>query len=329
MITDRVLGLLMVLPFLLGAAAAPAGEAGQVAFTFRDRDIVESSGLVLQDGLMVTTNDSGDTGRVFTVDPATGDTVGLTTWSDDPTDVEALAPAGDGAVWVGDIGDNSEDRDSVQVARVPVGRGERDVDPTTYDLVYPGGPVNAETLLSDPTTGRLYVASKSVFGGRLFEAPEQLSAERPNRLHPIGDVLPIATDGVFLPDGRHLVIRDYSTAAVYTFPELEKVASFRLPTQDQGEGITVDSDDGLFLSSEGQGSDVLRVRLPDDVRRAMTAAEMSAGPATTQGTAGPLADASENDRPDPLEGRSPWPWFLTGWLGLGVIVLLMYSLRRR
>ena len=55
-----------------GALAPPA----QVAFTFRDPAIVESSGLVVADGLVVTTNDSGDTGRVFAVDPATGETVG-------------------------------------------------------------------------------------------------------------------------------------------------------------------------------------------------------------------------------------------------------------
>ena len=71
---------------------------------------------------MVTTNDSGDSGRVFAVDPATGDTVGTTSWSPAPEDVEALAPAGPGHVWVGDIGDNRRARDSVQVLRVPVGR---------------------------------------------------------------------------------------------------------------------------------------------------------------------------------------------------------------
>ena len=72
---------------------------------------------------MVTTNDSGDTGRVFTVDPATGETVGTTDWGNDPQDVEALAPLDDNDVWVGDIGDNAESRDSVQVA--PVADRER------------------------------------------------------------------------------------------------------------------------------------------------------------------------------------------------------------
>ncbi|MBB6627263.1 WD40 repeat domain-containing protein [Nocardioides sp. KIGAM211] len=333
---DGVLGFLVLLPFLMGAAAAPADQPGQVAFTFQDPEIVESSGLVLQDGLVLTTNDSGDVGRVFAVDPAIGETVGVTRWSDDPVDVEALAPAGDGEVWVGDIGDNSDDRDDVQVARVPVGRGDRTVDPTTYDLVYAGGPVNAETLMSDPTTGRLYVASKSVFGGRLFEAPARLDPDRPNRLRPIGDVLPIATDGVFLPDGRHVVIRDYSVATVYTFPALEEVATFRLPTQDQGEGLTVDGDGGLLVSTEGQGTDVLRVRLPDAVRRAMAAADPSAS-ASPDGGPSSRATVGATSSPEPgrdasagtADGRSTWPWFLGAWLGLGGVGLLVLALRRR
>ncbi len=108
----------------MGAAAAPVDEA-QVAFTFQDPAITESSGLAVVDGLVVTTNDSGDTGRLFAVDPATGETVGTSTWSDDPTDVEALAPSPTGDVWVGDIGDNREARDDVEVALVAVRRAQR------------------------------------------------------------------------------------------------------------------------------------------------------------------------------------------------------------
>ena len=100
----------------------------EVVFSFQDPEIVESSGLALVDGLVVTTNDSGDTGRVFAVDPATGETVGTTGWGDEPEDVEALAPGGPGSVWVGDIGDNLETRDTVQVTQVPVGAATRDVD---------------------------------------------------------------------------------------------------------------------------------------------------------------------------------------------------------
>jgi hypothetical protein len=67
------------------------------------------------------------------------------------------------------------------------------------------------------------------------------------------------TDGAFFPDGRHYVLRGYGSAEVYTYPGNERVASFRLPAQRQGEGIAVDSDGWVHVSSEGQHSRVLRV----------------------------------------------------------------------
>ena len=154
----------VVLPFLLGTAAAPPPDEGRVVFRFQDPAIVEASGLVAQDGLFLTTNDSGDSGRVFAVDPATGGTSGITTWASEPQDVESLAPAGRGEVWVGDIGDNLEERGSIRVTRVPVGAGDRDESGTSYDLNFPGPARDAESLLSHPESGRLFVATKEIFG---------------------------------------------------------------------------------------------------------------------------------------------------------------------
>jgi hypothetical protein len=324
---EKVLAGLIAPPFLLGAAVAPVDHAQKV-FSFRDGDIIESSGLVVVGGLVVTTNDSGDTGRVFTVDPATGRTVGVTGWGDDPTDVEALAPLGDHEVWVGDIGDNSESRESIQVSPVPVGRGDQDVDAPVYELVYADGSHNAETLMSDPSNGRLYVATKGTLGGTLYAAPAKLSADHPNELRPLGDVLPIATDGAFLTDGRHIVVRNYAVAAVYAFPSLEKVAELRLPDQEQGEGLAVEPDGTLLLSSEGLHSPVLRVALP--------ALSDAPGP-TASPTTSPTTSASGSPRtheaatpPRTIGSDRPvWPWFLGGLVGLGCVVVLVRSLRPR
>lgn len=328
---DGVMGLVVAVPFLLGASATPT-DPGHEVFTFHDPEIVESSALVVQDGLFLTSNDSGDEGRVFAVDPTSGDTVGVAHWSDDPTDVEALAPAGDGHVWVGDIGDNSSSRDSVEVTRIPVRATFDTVDEPSYELTYPDGAHDAETLMADPRSGRLYVATKSVFGGTLFRAPARLDPDRPNRLRPVGDVLPIATDGAFFPDGRHVILRDYSQAVVYTFPALERVGSFPLPTQDQGEGIAVGSDGSVYVSSEGQHEPVLQVDVPPRVRRALAPATDSPSSPTSSASQGPGLTASRagSELPEqPYTGRSAWPWFLTGWIGLGALVVLARSLGTR
>ena len=319
--SERWLAGLVVVPFLLGAAAAPV-DRSQVVFSFKDRDIIESSGLAVADGLVVTTNDSGDTGRVFTVDPATGKTVGVTGWAEDPQDVEALAPLDDNEVWVGDIGDNSESRDTIQVAPVPVGPGNDGIDGPIYDLAYPDGPHDAETLMTDPTTGRLYVATKGVLGGTLYAVPADLSRDRVNQLRPVGDVLPIATDGTFLPDGKHLVIRNYSVAAVYAFPSLDKVDQFQLPDQPQGEGLAVDSDGSLLLSSEGLHSEVLRVPLPSS--------DASPSPSPSASPSRHTESHEDTELPEATQTARPaWPWFLGGLIGLGFVLVLTRSLRRR
>jgi hypothetical protein len=318
-------GLAIAAPLALGVVATPSPPRGHQVFRFDDPAIVEASALVVDDGLYLTTNDSGDTGRVFAVD-GTGHTVGVTHWSDDPTDTEALAPAGHGFVWVGDIGDNFGRRSSVEIARIPVGRGEQTVRPTTYRLTYPDGATDAETLLRDPATGRLYLASKNVFGGVLYAVPEHLDSSRDNPLKPIGRVLPVATDGAFFPDGRHLVIRSYSTAVVYAWPSLQPVGSFALPHQQQGEGIAVAADGSVYLSSEGARSPVLRVRLPAELRAAVQ--PVSAGPSTPSPSASRSAGPSTSDpaAAEPV-ARDPWPWIAGGLLGLLAIAVLLRALR--
>lgn len=297
--------------------------------TLTDPEITESSGLVVDGDRIVTVNDSGDSGRVFTVDTATGDTVVVTRWEPEPTDVEALAPAGPGQVWVADIGDNRSERESVSVLRVPVGES-RTVAPETVELTYSDGPRDAESLLAHPRTGRLHVVSKGILGGTLYAAPRQLDPGSVNRLEPRGPVLGLATGAAFFPDGRHLVVRNYGRAVVYTFPALEEVGAVPLPPQEQGEGIAVDDQDRLVISSEGSEQPVWQVELPVEVQRAMRAdAEPTAEPTTPTPT--PDRSAPEQREPDdPGPATQPWwPW-LFGWLvGLAIVAVLLRSLRPR
>jgi hypothetical protein len=262
-----VAGVCVALPVLLGAAAGGAPSEGNEVFRFSDPDIVESSGLVFvpdaRAGLAVTINDSGDSGRVFAVDVQTGSTVGVTSWASDPVDVEALAPAGPGHVWVGDIGDNRAARESVEVLRVPIGRRDVAATPTAYELVYPDGPRDAEALVRHPLTGQLFVITKGVFAGTVYAAPLRLVADRPNPLVAVGEAPGMVTDAAFLPGGGGVVMRTYSRAHLAALPSWQPVTSWALPAQDQGEGAAI-ALDGLLVSSEGARSQVLTVPLPPE-----------------------------------------------------------------
>jgi hypothetical protein len=300
--------LVVALPLALGLAAAPAPPGGGALFTFADPAIVESSGLVV-DGrlgsgaLVATVNDSGDAARVFVVDPATGRTVGGTAFAtpdgEQPDDVEALAPAGPGRVWVADIGDNAGTRAELLLHEVPVGRGERAVDAPPLRVSYPDGPHDAETLLRHPRTGRLLVVTKSVLGGVVHALPRGAGAGDRVVTRPVGRVLGLATDGAFWPDGRHLVVRNYSAARVYSWPELEPVGDLPLPSQRQGEGLAVDGAGRVVVSSEGLREPVLEVRVPPRLRAAL------------EGTRSPSSDGPGGEDPAAPPGRR-WPW------GLGV-----------
>ena len=123
-----------------------------------------------------------------------------------------------------------------------------------------------------------------------------------------GSVIGIATDGAFFPDGLHLVVRDYSSAVVYSWPDLEEVGTIPLPRQPQGEGIAVDEDGAVFVSSEGARSQVLRIAVPGRIRQALDAPASSR---PTPSTGPPSADGAE-PADEPL-----WPWLLGGGAGRG------------
>ncbi len=112
--------------------------------------------------------------------------------------------------------------------------------------------------------------SKGVFGGEVYAAPVDPESG-PRRLRPLGPVMPMVTDGVFLPDGDHLVLRDYGRAVVYTWPGLDAVEEISLPAQRQGEGIAVaPGGRSLLISTEGVRAPVHEVRAAVLARRAGT-----------------------------------------------------------
>ncbi|MFF8290922.1 WD40 repeat domain-containing protein [Streptomyces sp. NPDC016309] len=261
---------------VLAAGPAVAGEEDG-GFTVEDARITESSGLAASrahPGVYWTHNDQ-DGPRVFAVDSRTGKTVATVTLRGigTPRDMEAISVGADGAVYVGDIGDNLDGSwDHVWIYRFPEPKELRDqaVDATQYTVRYADGPRNAEALMVHPVTGRVYIASKKEDGGGLYEGPARLSADGANVFRRIGEV-PWVTDGAFSPDGRELVLRGYFSARAYAWEDGRLGAEKRLsaPIMRQSESVTYTADgSALMYGSEGSGSRVERVPLEDGPRPA-------------------------------------------------------------
>ena len=312
----------LVATTVLLAALGLTGQGDpQTVFSFQDSRIDESSSLVdLGHGLMATANDSGDNGIVYVVDRS-GRAVGTTRYGDSD-DVEAMAPTRKpGYVWVGDIGDNLAQRRDVAIRRVPVGRGERTVAAPAYRLVYPDGAHDAETLLVSPRTSRMYIVTKAPLNAAVYVAPRRLRTDRPNRLTRVTTLALTATDGAVLRDGRHALVRGYFSAALYTFPGFQRLGSFALPAQRQGESLSVGPAGRIRIGTEGDHARVLQITLPRDLARALA-------------PSAPRTRADDNSAPPrqdgPVEDHSEAPfWAVLGTIAVGLAAMAGIARRRR
>ena len=306
-------GLLAAVPWLRRPGWPLASIAGEkppegtvVDRRISDPRITESSGLaasLLHPGVLWTHNDSGDDPRIFAIAPD-GSTAATFTLPDAPArDWEAISSGRDAdgrpVLWIGDIGDNLGVWRSVRVLKVREPEVLRDgaLEWTRYDLAFADGPRNAEALLADPATGRLYVASKETSGAGLYAAPSPLVAGSRNTLRRVGDVPSVITDGAFSADGSRVALVDYVYAWVYRWtgdglaPDPQRIL---LPARGQGESVAwTDDGSALLVGSEGVRSPIWRV----PVR------EASASPTPTAG-ADPSSDPSAPPSPEPEEGTA-------------------------
>jgi hypothetical protein len=311
---------------LVSLAIAAASNPGSTElFRLQDPALTESSGLVVStrhDGLVWSHPDGGAIAEVMAVD-GRGRTVATVRLRGlDPYDPEALAPgltpAGRPALFLGDIGDNRARRPDISVFRFPEPRRlvDQAVASTWWQFTYPDGPRDAEALLVDPRDGRIWIATKDVFGGGLYRAPRRLRTDGANQLERIGDVPGLVTDGAFLPDGR-FVLRSYTTAYLYDGPNRIS-AQIALPEQEQGESLAVDGD-RLLVGSEGVRSAVHAVPLPGDVAKPSATATEVVSPPTRRPDAAPRAGAGVS-----------WPVVGLGLLGGGLAAAAVaMALRRR
>jgi hypothetical protein len=270
------------------AAEEPAGpaEAPTVDRIVTDTRITEASGLVASTrhtGVVWVHEDSGRPARLYAINRngATAATVDLR--GIQQVDWEAIAitkdQRGRWMLALGDIGDNTAARQEVRVLllREPstLKNGRASVQ-RVLRLQYPGGPVDAETLVADPRTRRLYIVTKGWLGGEIYAVPQQAwpggsDAAAESRTWPLQLVarvgLAAVTDGTFLPDGR-LALRSYSSMTLFEDPAkatdtLRPLATTVLPSQQQGESVALGPGaTSLLIGSEGVRQPLLRVSLP-------------------------------------------------------------------
>ncbi|MGW2583283.1 hypothetical protein ACWCYZ_18435 [Streptomyces virginiae] len=238
-------------PSIPSTASAAAALAPEKKCTIPG-GLAELSGLAMSrkhPGVFYAVNDSGNTNQVFAVDctTATGRLLATLTLSGvGNTDWEGLALGTDAngapAVLVGDIGDNFSGRAEITVHRFaePDQLTNATVTPVTYRFAYADGRHDAESLLADPVTGRLYVASKLVgAAGKLYQAPLPPVTGQVNTLTEVRPGPVFATDGAFSPTGASYTLRSggplgTDTASVYDTAGV-KLADVVLPAQSQGK----------------------------------------------------------------------------------------------
>ena len=327
----------------VGLVLATAATPG-VAFTWQDPRIAESSGLATSASgeRVYTHNDSGDVARVFAVEL---DGVTRTTYvlpGLEPRDWEDMARGPDeqgrSSLWLGDIGDNTAQRDNgLLVHRVlePEPTDEQEVTteaPTSFRLRYPDGPQDAEALLVHPRTGRLYLVTKPLAGAaRVYAAPQPLDTAGPNVLEHVAEATTSATGtaggpGIgtianylvtaadVAPDGSRVAIRTYTDLYEWSVPGDDVAAAFdgeptvtALPPTEQGEGLAYAADGGsLLLSTEGAGSQVYRVVPPPQPAPGKDAPDVD--PGTGAGSPASPDDPAElaGSPPSRREGRAWW-----------------------
>jgi hypothetical protein len=295
-VTAAVLAGGAVAAAVLGALASPGYAAVPVPgstllFHYADPQIDESSGLAESsygDGVIYTFNDSGDTARFFAVN-SSGATVAIYTlkgatnhdWEDMDTGTDA---SGKPVLYFGDIGDNSSKRTEIDVYQVSEPRGpSADVPWIRYRFKYPDGSHNAETLMVDPHTHRIFIASKAGLGageGLLYEAPAALSTTAINTLaivEPPRTIPNLTTSGDISPDGRLMVLLTYFSA-YWSLGVNGALHQFPVTGQQQDEGIAFTRDGkSILIDSEGKYTAVYRIPLP----AAAIAADAAAGGAPT------------------------------------------------
>ncbi len=284
----------------------PATKVGRIT----DPRITEISGLAASatnPGILWLHNDSGDDARLFAVgtDGATRAVYVLPSAAAIDWEDIAIGPgprAGVDYLYIGDIGDNGARRSHVTIYRVAEPRLSQSQPPslnlsrfTTFRLEYPDGPRDAEVLLSDPTSGDLFIVSKDFANGESsvyrFGYPHKpaSSTDGRNVLELVGHIRfrgmrasdIAATAGDVSPGGDTVIVRTYTQALVWRRASHTRLAHELMtapcPVHTVGIGFPFDQYEAIayapdgasyYTVSEGNTRSIYKFDLRSDLRSA-------------------------------------------------------------
>ncbi|MEO6849469.1 MAG: hypothetical protein ABI203_05825 [Mucilaginibacter sp.] len=237
----------------------------------------EISGVVasrINPGILYIHNDSGNLNQVYLTDATGADrgTLTLTPVSNRDWEDIAVGPgpvSGASYVYVADIGDNDTKYSSVFVYRFPepdlTGKTMPFVsDITQVDIIqlkYPDGANNAETLMVDPATKDIYIASKQSNLSKIYVARYPQSTTSATTMTPLVQLyFNKATGGDISPDGSEILLRSNEliwywklaagtaiSAGLLSKPQIAPYAN----NEPQGEGIGFAADgSGYYTTTE-------------------------------------------------------------------------------
>ena len=248
--------------------------------------LTESSGLaasIRHPGTWWTHNDSGNPAELFRFDlegrllgrhPVPG--LDNRDWEDLASG--ACPDSDEPCLYIAEIGDNKHRYEWIAVYAVREPSGDEPAGiVATWRARYPAGARNAETLLRDPATGRLYIVTKDETGrSEVYRLPAQ-PCEAPGLLEPVatvqlegeGESMLKATGGDWSADGARVIVRTYQVAWEWDVHSDDREAHWAEPPrrawlaiEEQGEAVAYTPDGGLLTTSEGLPMPVNRVTRP-------------------------------------------------------------------
>jgi hypothetical protein len=285
---------------------APGTEVGRVS----DPAVVELSGIAASrahPGVLWVHNDSGGAPEVealtgtgaplghYAIDGATA-----TDWED--IGIGPGPERGRSYLYIGDIGDNLDQRDHVTVYVVfepeaaPDGSGGSLPVAEELTIRYPGGPANAESLFVDPLTGDLYIITKVTLGNsRVLRAAAAAVARGGEiTMEDVGgfQVRSLVTGADISPDGSTVLVRTYEAVLAFRRTPGATVASAfakrpcTAPSiqERQGEAVAFSADGAAYYtSSEGDAPPIHRFGVDPPLRptTTTTTAPSTTAPSTT------------------------------------------------